>query len=73
MIYAIFKDIPPKFSLPLVLAALLLLAYLGLRGCSALSFAFGTEESRTSPDVHTSAPRSYDDLRVPEFPPGGPR
>lgn len=73
MIYAIFKDIPLKVSLPLILAAILLAVLLGLRSCSALSFAFGTEESQTSPDVHTSPARSYDDLRVPEFPPGGPR
>lgn len=73
MIYALFKDIPLKISLPLCLAAILLVAGIGLRSCSAISFAFGTEKSHTSPDVHTSPARSYDDLRVPESPPGGPR
>jgi hypothetical protein len=73
MIYAIFKDIPLRTYVPLLLAAVLFLVWLGLRTCSGISFALGTDENQASPDVHTSAPRSYDALRVPESPPGGAR
>ncbi|MBE7439109.1 MAG: hypothetical protein HS115_11680 [Spirochaetales bacterium] len=71
--FALIQRLPLKVSLSLAALLLLAVLFLGLRSCSALSFALGTEETKTSPDVQLSPPASYHDLRVPESPPGGSR